>query len=430
MSAIENGRFPMVRIKLLLDALESGRREVSDTDTFEDGVLSVGGEHIGWKGEWLLEKPRFVAREFFDAMKTGIIEKDDVLLVKDGATIGKVAIADKYPGQDAAVNEHVFLLRFHSQSHKKFYFYVLQSLVFQEQIQVEITGAAQPGLNTEFRNIVVVPAPPKSTQILAAEYLDRETVYIDALIAEKECMLALLEEKRATLISEAVTRGLDPDVPLKPSGLDWLGDIPAHWDVCQQKRAWKSSDYGISDSIREDGDIKVLRMSCIVNGRVDLDMAGTIEDVDSYLLLRKGDLLFNRTNSMDQIAKVGTLDADSIDPISFASYLVRIRTNHRALPKFLVYLLNSREFLAFARKNAIPAIGQANLSPSKYGELEIPLPPLEEQRAIVIKLDAEEIVSFDLTKELSTSISLLMERRSALITAAVTGQLTLEDMAA
>ena len=120
-------------------------------------------------------------------------------------------------------------------------------------------------------------------------------------------------------------------------------------------------------------------MSCIVNGRIDLDKAGTIEDVDSYLLLRKRDLLFNRTNSMDQIAKVGILDVEPSDKVSFASYLVRIRTNHRTLPEFLVYLLNSREFLAFARKNAIPAIGQANLSPSKYGELKILLPPLEEQ---------------------------------------------------
>ena len=122
-----------------------------------------------------------------------------------------------------------------------------------------------------------LPIPAWETQRLIADYLDRETARIDALVAEKEKMLALLEEKRAALISRAVTRGLDPDAPMKPSGLDWLGDIPAHWDVCQLKRTWSSADYGLSDSIRDEGDVTVLRMSCIVEGRIDVSKAGPLK---------------------------------------------------------------------------------------------------------------------------------------------------------
>jgi len=241
-------------------------------------------------------------------------------------------------------------------------------------------------------------------------------------------MLALLEEKRAALISRVVTRGLDPNVGFKPSGLKWLDDIPAHWDTCQLKRTWVSSDYGLSESIRDEGDIAVLRMSCIVDGRVDVSKSGMIAEVDSHLLLRRNDLLFNRTNSLDQIAKVGLVDFDPIEPLTFASYLVRIRTNHRATPQYLVALLNSSLFLEFARKNAIPAIGQANLSPTRYGEIHIPLPPKSEQEQIVTFLERDAEISTPVREHIRSSISLLKERRAALISAAVTGQIPLEEM--
>lgn len=261
-----------------------------------------------------------------------------------------------------------------------------------------------------------------------ADYLDREIERIDALVAEKESMMTLLEEKRAVLISRAVTRGLNPNALLQPTDLDWTDDIPVHWNTCQLKRTWKSSDYGISESIRDEGEIAVLRMSCIVDGRIVLDKSGKINEVDEALFLQRDDLLFNRTNSLDQIAKVGLVDFDPGAPLTFASYLVRIRVNQRALPNYLVYLLNSTDFLLYARKNAIPAIGQANLNPTRYGEIRIPLPPIDEQKQIVDLLDSETEASGMLRLELARSIKLLKERRSGLITAAVTGQISQEVM--
>ena len=166
-----------------------------------------------------------------------------------------------------------------------------------------------PGLieNLCMRNVYY---PSSAHQAFIANYLDRETARIDDLIAEKERMLSLLNEKRAALVSHAVTRGLNPDAPLKPSGQEWLGEIPAHWDICQLKHTWASSDYGLSESIRDEGNIVVLRMSCIVDGRIDVSKSGMITEVDDHLLLRRDDLLFNRTNSLDQIAKAGLVDFD------------------------------------------------------------------------------------------------------------------------
>src|SRR3972149_1093768 len=115
-------------------------------------------------------------------MSSGRIQKEDVLLVKDGATIGKVAIATLLPAAEVAVNEHVFLLRVSPQNHPKYYFYFVQSSLAQDQIQLEVRGSAQPGLNSEFRNVVVSPRPPREVQHAIADYLDRETARLDALV--------------------------------------------------------------------------------------------------------------------------------------------------------------------------------------------------------------------------------------------------------
>lgn len=306
--------------------------------------------------------------------------------------------------------------------------YALRENHFLWEVESRSTGVSYPAINASDLRNIRVSWPELGAQRLIGNYLDRETARIDGLIAEKERMLALLEEKRAALISRVVTRGLDPNALLKPSGQEWLREIPAHWDICQLKRTWASSDYGLSESIRDEGDIAVLRMSCIVDGRVDVSKSGMITEVDSHLLLRRNDLLFNRTNSLDQIAKVGLVDFDPEEPLTFASYLVRIRTNHRATPQYLVALLNASLFLEFARKNAIPAIGQANLSPTRYGEIHIPLPPKAEQEEIVTFLQQDAEISTPVREQIKSSINLLKERRAALISAAVTGEIPLEEM--
>ena len=313
--------------------------------------------------------------------------------------------------------------------HPRFLLYSLLTPDFVGAVDASTFGAKMPRASWDFIGSLEIRLPPIDAQSIIAAYLDRETSCIDGLIAEKERMLALLDEKRAALISRLVTRGLDPDIPFKPSGLEWLDEIPAHWGICQLKRTWASSDYGLSESIRDEGDIAVLRMSCIVDGRVDVSKSGMIIAVDGHFLLRRNDLLFNRTNSLDQIAKVGLVDFDPEEPLTFASYLVRIRTNHRATPQYLVALLNASLFLEFARKNAIPAIGQANLSPTRYGAIHIPLPPKAEQEEIVTFLKRDAETSTPVREHIRSSINLLKERRAALISAGVTGQIPLKEMA-
>lgn len=360
----------------------------------------------GYDGDWIPE---------------AAIANGDILVGMDGDF--NVA---RWKGGNALLNQRVCCIRTTDRIDPGYVYYALPAPL---RLINEFTYATTVKHLSSFDVLdICLPRPPIDQQKLIANYLDRETARIDALIADKERMLALLEEKRTALVSRVVTRGLDPDAPMKPSGLEWLGEIPAHWTTCQLKRTWASSDYGLSESIRDEGDISVLRMSCIVDGRIDITKSGRIAEADESLFLRKSDLLFNRTNSLDQIAKVGLVNFAPDEPLTFASYLVRLRANVRATPEYLTALLNASLFLLFARKNAIPAIGQANLSPTRYGDIHIPLPPLPEQEAIVAFLDKDNEKSVPLRGHIEQSIHLLKERRAALITAAVTGQIPPQDM--
>jgi type I restriction enzyme S subunit len=273
-----------------------------------------------------------------------------------------------------------------------------------------------------------VPLPPASEQNLISIFLDRETAKIDALVAEQQRLIELLKEKRQAVISHAVTKGLNPNAPMKPSGIQWLGNVPAHWEVCLLKRAFRSVDYGISDSLDSDGAVAILRMGNIEDGKVVTADLKYTDSVDAGLLLQKGDLLYNRTNSLDLIGKVGMFLGNGDTPVSFASYLVRLRTVEESLPEYFAYLLNTTGILGLARSNAFVAIGQCNLNPTRYGQITVAIPPRDEQAAIVSHLDIQTAKLDTLTTEAQRAIDLLQERRTALISAAVTGQIDVRGL--
>ncbi|MDS4027452.1 MAG: restriction endonuclease subunit S, partial [Candidatus Contendobacter sp.] len=151
----------------------------------------------------------------------------DILFGKLRPYLAKALLAK----QDGICSTEFLVLQPHANIDARFLLYILLCPEFIKLINSSTFGAKMPRANWDFIGAVHVPLPQIAVQRRIADYLDAETAQIDALVAEKERMLALLEEKRAALISRAVTRGLDPDVPLKPSGLEWLGDIPAHWEI-------------------------------------------------------------------------------------------------------------------------------------------------------------------------------------------------------
>jgi type I restriction enzyme S subunit len=392
------------------------------TDKSFGEVRYIGLENIeSWTGRLIGSEDSTVGvdEDLDSSTIVSYFEPGDVLFGKLRPYLAKAHLVT----EPSIGTTELLALKPSSRLNGRFLLYVLLSPAFIGLIDSSTFGTKMPRADWGFIGNVMIPLPSLIEQQAIVEVLDRKTEKLDALVKEKEELLALLTEKRRSLITYAVTHGLKAKVPLRDSGMIWLGEIPTHWREMHLKRVLTQVDYGISESVNGEGNVAVLRMGDIHDGEIRFDDVGFVEDVDPELLLEPDDLVFNRTNSLDQIGKVGLFRGYSKYPVTFASYLVRLRCSSAILPEFLNYLLNAPPVLAWSRSEALPAIGQANLNPNRYGFLRIALPPLDEQHAIVTYVRTETKKLDDLRKETERTIRLLKEHRAALIAAAVTGQL-------
>lgn len=297
--------------------------------------------------------------------------------------------------------------------------WLVQSDIVVENVVARSVGVSYPAINPAEIGNICVPIPSILVQRTVADCLDAETARIDMLVAKKQRMIELLRESVSASISTATAA----------HAIEHRGLLPHGWRFVPLRRCFVSIDYGIGTPTLGAGQFAVLGMGNIEPGRIVGDPSGYVNDVDDRLLLKSGDLLFNRTNSLALVGKIA-LWLGASQPTTFASYLVRLRSSSLAENRYLNYLLNSHEILALARGMALPSIGQANLNPNRYTTMRVPLPPLHVQRAIVASLDHRLTTSEQITKTLNIQIDLLHERRQALINAAVTGGLNVPAVAA
>jgi type I restriction enzyme S subunit len=284
-------------------------------------------------------------------------------------------------------------------------------------------SAAQPGLSTDNLKTLPIPFPPLETQKRIAAFLDNKTVQIDGLIEKKRALLDRMAEKRQAIITQAVTKGLNPAIPLKDSGIDWLGPIPKHWEVWPLKRYLAESLYGVSASLDPTGEVAILRMGNLRDGELDFSDLRFLPQVETAILLKARDVVFNRTNSLDLVGKAAIYRGDYEGALSLASYLVVFRFDNRYDPEFANYIMGTNVLMALGRILALPSIGQANLNPNRYAAISFPVPPLAEQREIAIYI-AEQLARLkEIETQIRASLTKLTEYRSALITAAVTGEI-------
>jgi type I restriction enzyme, S subunit len=272
---------------------------------------------------------------------------------------------------------------------------------------------------------VWLPSPDE--QQLIVRFIGLLNSRTNRLIRIKRRLIELLNEQKQALIHRAVTRGLAPDVPLKPSGIEWLGDIPAHWEVRQIKQLLVRADYGTSANLNSDGSIRVLTMGHIRDGEIIPPEHGSLDAVSPDLILEYNDLLFNRTNSPELVGKVGIFRGSLADNISFASYLVRLRARPEYCPEWLNYLLNSASFWNYAKSQALVSLHQANLNSTRYGRMLVPVPPSCEHKVITNHLKACLAQLHGSIAIAQREIELIREYRTCLIANIVTGKLDVRE---
>jgi len=420
------------KLKYCIENIETGKREKAASS---NDILSIGGEHIGSNGKVIYNNLRYVSRAFFENFKKGKVQENDILMVKDGATIGKTAFVDFDPNNKMLLNEHVYRIVAH-----KYYYYFFLSNYFQRSIWKENQSSAQEGITlSTILNIFSINIPPLEEQTAIANYLDRKTAEIDELIADKKRLLELYEEEKTAIINQAVTKGINPDLPaeasaqagvkMKDSGIDWLGEIPEHWEVKKLKYVCKIQGrigfkgYRSADLVNNgDGAITLGASHISKKNRIDISKPIYLRWEKYFespeIMVKKNDIVFTQRGAY--LGKVGLIDKDygevTINPSLIL--LKNIKVNSEFLSFFLTSNFIKENVSVISSDTAIPMISQ-----HQTANFYCVFPPLKEQTAIVQHIETEINRINAKTEKTKKLIDLLTEYRTALISEVVTGKI-------
>jgi type I restriction enzyme S subunit len=423
--------------------------------TYKDsGVEWLGAVPGHWEvrriGYYFTERREKVSDKDFPALsvtKNGIVPQlDTAAKSDDGDNRKKVCSGDFVINSrsdrkgsagasdlDGSVSLICTVMKPQEKVHTPFVHHLLRSQPFQEEFYRNGKGIVADLWSTnysEMRNILL-GMPPLSEQTQIAAFLDRETAKIDALVAEQRRLMELLKEKRQAVISHAVTRGLNPDVPMKPSGVEWLGEVPGHWQIvplCVLTRMIQTGPFGsqLHSSDYVENGTPVINPSNIQDGRLEPDWSCSIsaENVErlSQHKLIEGDIVFGRRGEMGRCAMVTASEVGWV----CGTGSLNVRLADRAYPPFVSTYLRTEYVREWLKLQSVGST-MDNLNTQILGSIHVPVPPVTEQKAIAAFVGLESAKLDTLTTEAQRAIDLLQERRTALISAAVTGQIDVRD---
>lgn len=308
-----------------------------------------------------------------------------------------------------------------------FFSYLFKSKQYIQALQ-STSNLVRDGQALRYENFSQVPLPiiPEKEQTQIAAFLDYETAQIDALIVQQERLIALLEEKRQAMISHAVTKGLNPNAPLRPSGLDWLGDVPEHWEVKRLKYlgdAWNGLTYSPDNLGSADDGILVLRSSNIQDAQLDFsDNVYVTGKIPNKAIVQEDDILICSRNGSRALIGKNALITKATAGSAFGAFMCVFRSpfNH-----YISMVLNSSLFEFQSGTFLTTTINQ--LTTGNLLNMEIPLPPSKERDEIISFLNLALPKLDELLVSTREVIALSRERRTALISAAVTGKIDVRD---
>lgn len=292
-------------------------------------------------------------------------------------------------------------------------------------------GATVESIEQSYLANTEIPLPPVPEQQQILSFLDRETAKIDALIAEQERLMELLKEKRQAVISHAVTKGLNPDAPMKDSGVEWLGEVPAHWEVLPIQRLIRkgtSITYGIVQAGPDiEGGIPYIRTSDMSADELpETGYMRTSTEIDaSYTRskVRRDDLVVAIRASVGK----GLLVPQHLEGANLTQGTARVSPSERLTSQFLLRAFNS-DYCQTSIKRVAKGSTFLEITLDALRRLPIALPPINEQNKITSVLERNLSEYSQLSDDAERGIKLLQERRIALVSAAVTGQIDVRNL--
>jgi len=373
----------------------------------EDGVYSIfgsGGE-FGRANEYLYNKP-------------------SVLLGRKG-TIDRPLFVDK----PFWTVDTMFYTEISNKTYPRYFYYSCLGIAF-DKYQM---GSAIPSMTQEDLSGIEFPTPPLPEQKAIAAFLDEKTGKIDTLLAKLTRQKELLTEKRTALINRAVTRGLNPNAPMKETGIQWLPQVPEHWEVKKLKYIGKiTSGNAFNSNVFTDkntgciaikiSNIQTMRMDWSDTSYLAKDLYNKFPNFQVY----KGDLIFALTRPVISSGiKVSIMDEEGEYLLNQRNAL--LRTHNKSCLDWMYFIMLDGQFVQHFQSIIDTTGQQPNVSPIDIGNINIPLPPEIEQKEITDFLRKQTATIDLLQSKTDKQIELLKEYRTSLITSAVTGQIKVTD---
>ncbi|MBV2205639.1 MAG: restriction endonuclease subunit S [Pseudomonas sp.] len=386
-----------------------------------------------------------------EKLKTGVVQLDEERLIEevingytyfeDGDVLQakvtpcfenkNVAIAQGLTNGIGFGSSEINVLRPYHGVNAEYLYYRVQEDSYMSFCTSSMTGAG--GLKrvpTDVINNFKIAAPNPDEQTQIARFLDHETARIDALIAEQQRLIELLKEKRQAVISHAVTKGLDPTVPMKDSGVEWLGEVPAHWDVIRSKFVYKLvSGYAFkSEFFQKDGEgekVLITPGSFDEVGRLYFSEKNTVQysgEWQAQFELKDGDLVMVLTDLSYKKLILGRAAFVGRDDALLNQRIAKVIVTSRVKANYLWLAINSEVMREQVKLTASGAT-VFHTSSEKVGDCWMTMPPCEEQLQIAAFAEEFHLELDSLIEQVREAVGLLGERRSALISAAVTGKI-------
>ncbi len=392
----------------------------SDDFTDEGPYLVTGsdfkGTNIDWSQCYHCDEPRYEQDPYIQ------LREGDLLITKDG-TIGKVALVSNLKdGEKATLNSGIFVVRpLRNNFSTKFYFWLLQSKVFKEFVDFNKTGSTIVHLYQDTFVNFEYASPNLEDQLQIANFLDHETAKIDSLIEKQQQLIELLKEKRQAVISHAVTKGLNPNVSMKDSGVEWLGQVPEHWIITCLARISgikRGSGYqNIEMDVAERETIQMLRIADMHEIAPALIVKNN--EVIRYLV-EEGDILVAGTGAT---AGISMLVPKECHGWVHSYNSIKVKVDPKKVNSSFLQLFLTSDYIKKSLDVSFVGSAQPFVDTNGLGRLRVLLPPLHEQIYIFDYLNIQTKKIDLLISKAQSQINFMQERRTALISAAVTGKI-------
>ncbi len=394
----------------------------------DEGVRLIQTGNVG-VGEYREQGFRYISEATFNDLRCTEFHPGDLLICRLGDPVGRACFAPDLGCRMITSVDNV-ILKPKPEFARNYFLHLFSSKSYLAFFEAECRGATRDRVSRSMLGAMMIPIPDLSEQQKIGAHLDRETARIDALVAKKTRFIELLREKRQALITHTVTKGLDPNVKMKDSGVEWLGEVPEHWAIkrlqflCSSIKAGPFGSALTKDMYVSDG-YRVYGQEQVIPGDFSIGDYYITPEYFSELAqyaVQPGDVLVSCVGTFGKIAVV----PEGVEPGIINPRLIRIRVNQLVSPVYLTMLMRSsvvfEQFSLWSRGGTMDVINIGTLS-----GIVLSVPPASEQQAIIRYVEHEAGRIDALVNKTERSIELLKERRSALITAAVTGQIDLRE---